>query len=67
MVLAFVRHVRENKGQLLIRNTLITHGACFCTFIRHVRENKGHLYTHSEYPDYTWCLPLYIYTACEGK
>ena len=35
--------MRENKGHLLIRNTLTTPGACFCTFILHVRENKGHL------------------------
>ena len=42
-MIAFVRHVRENKGQLLIRNTLITPGDSLRTFIRHVRENKGQL------------------------
>ena len=58
LVIAFVhlyiQHVRENKGHLLIRNTLLTSGDCFCTFIRHVRDNKGQLYTHSEYPG--WLL-----------
>ena len=39
----FIWHVRENKGQLLIWNTLITPGDSLRTFIRHVRENKGQL------------------------
>ena len=39
----FIRQVRENEGELLIRNTLITPGDWFRSFIRHVRENEGEL------------------------
>ena len=33
----FIRHVRENKEELLIRNTLITPGDWFRSYIRQVR------------------------------
>ena len=49
-LLTFIRHVRENKGQLLIRNTLITPGDWFRSFTRHVRENEGELHIWNTCP-----------------
>ena len=49
--------MRENR---LIRNTLITPGACFCTSIRHVRENKGHLHI------WNTLITPFVHTARKG-
>ena len=51
--------MRENKGELLIRNTLITPGDWFRSFIRHVMENKGELLIWN--PDSMSCMLTFIH------
>ena len=59
--------MRENKGELLIWNIVITPGDCLLIFIRNVRENKGELLIQNTLITPGDCFRTFIRHVRENK